>query len=70
MAIGRGTVMPFNAVELYNATLSAGQAWVEAWHNIPILSSLGQFRLNILAFEKQRLCTLGHQRFCKAYQLM
>ena len=66
MAIGRGTVIPFNAVELYDATLSAGQAWVEARHDIPILSSLGQFRLNILTFEKKRFCTPSHQRLRKA----
>jgi len=70
MAIGRGTVIPFNAVELYDATLSAGQAWVETCHDIPILSSLGQFRLNILTFEKKCFCTPSHKRLRKAQQLM
>jgi hypothetical protein len=57
-------------VEFDDPALSARQAGVKIWFDIPIFSGFGQFRLNILTLEEERLCTSLYQEFDVADQLM
>ena len=65
-----GLRTPLDMVEFDDPAVSARPAGVETGFDIPIFSGLGQFHLNILTFKKQRFCTFGQQRFCKADKLM
>ena len=65
-----GEIAPFDLVELDDPAMSAGAAGMQLWFDIPIFSGLGQFSLYILAFKKQSLCPLPHQRFGVADELM
>ena len=57
-------------VELDDPALSARQAGMETWLDIPIFSSFRQFRLYILALEKQGFCTPFYQRLGETDKLM
>jgi hypothetical protein len=63
---GRGGVAPFDPVEFDDPAVSACAAGMESRFNIPVFSSLGQFRLYILTLEKQSLGTVSHQGFREA----
>ncbi len=56
--------------ELDDPAVSAGAAGMEMGLDIPIFSGCGQFSLYILAFEKQRLRAMPHQRLREADELV
>ena len=65
-----GGVAPLDPIEFDDPAVSAGAAGMEMRFDIPIFSGFGQFRLYILALEKQGFCTLFHQRLREADELM
>jgi hypothetical protein len=65
-----GGIAPLDPIELDDPAMSASAAGMQLWFDIPIFSGFGQFSLYILAFEKQSFCTLPHQRFGVADELM
>ena len=61
---------PLDPIEFDDPAVPARAAGMKSRFNIPIFSSLGQFRLYILTLEKQSLCALFHKRFRVTDQLM
>ena len=70
MGCSGGGIMSLDSIELYNPTISAGTAGMQARRYLPVSSGFGQFRSYILALEKQGFSPLLHQRFREADELV
>jgi hypothetical protein len=57
-------------IEFDNPAVSTGAAGMQMGFYIPIFSSFGQFRVNILTLEKQDFCTPLQQGFREADEFM
>jgi hypothetical protein len=66
----RGSIAPLDLIEFDDPASSASAAGMQMRRYVPIFSGFGQFRLYILALEKQGFCTVSHQRLRKTNELV